>query len=303
MSQGDNSHITTRGMYPNNVSPNEVVFIPPLMGKYSISLDDGGFDAALFGFIYVIIDQRGTDGDAIKAAHRAFDTSSRSILTDFIKSKLTSEDKSPTDEEKQDIANAIQASVIDAAKEASDIWDFFDGRDRTIGFGSQFFDYADLVSMSSGTRNVRNVASPIWIKSQNVEIKVGRTYNFVSSTFQTETITIIRNYDLFGWIHVAKPKRPFGYLGELLDQYDQAVKAYKDVNSDISNIHDKLDKAKKKEREELLLELNHTRDFTKKAARRDVLIARSLYDNCRKGFQDGPYRENELQRDSILGCD
>ncbi len=82
---------TTRGMYPNGIEAGDDFNIPMSMGEYNVTLDNGGLGLSLIGCLFVLLDKRNTDADAIKAGHVALGISAQETLNDLIASKLFSD--------------------------------------------------------------------------------------------------------------------------------------------------------------------------------------------------------------------
>ncbi|HEY9096587.1 MAG TPA: hypothetical protein VIN35_12630, partial [Hydrogenophaga sp.] len=140
---------TTRGMYADGVAPGDLLPIPPDMGTHEVALDDGGLGLSLLGCLFVLIDERNTDADAIKAGHLALDESVRLALNQLAASKIAAPDKTPTAQEVKALSDFVGERVLAAIKNALSWWDLLDQQDRFVGSGFKVFSEAQLQAVSS----------------------------------------------------------------------------------------------------------------------------------------------------------
>lgn len=267
------SNWTTRGMYRNGVDPGEDSDIPASMGLYDVSLDEGNLGIVLVGCLFVIIDDGGTDGDAIKAGHEALAVSADRELNALIESKVSADDKTPTPMEIQQIADRIESDVTSAIKGKLSWWDVLDGRDRFVGFGHLFFPSDEL-------QKIADTGTP---GTEEISVKV-RKERFRQGPFGVPLPTLFDDYDVIGEIQVTKPERPSPFASEFED-FDQAVSLYKSVEEDITNVRDKLSKAKGEKRSQLRARLKYLQKFPKKEAIRDIAATRAVLNAKRKLYR------------------
>lgn len=223
---------TTRGMYANGVRAGDDVLIPQSLGRYATALEDAGLDAMFAGFICVLIDQDGTDGDAIKAGHIAFADSAHEALNevarDLVGPVLDGDEPDITPERIALIREKISADVTNAIRGAQNWRDYFDNQDDLIGFGLKTFNANQI-------KGAAEVANPI-----NLAINIRRER--VIQNQNQETI-LIDDYDVFGHFIASTPRRRGALNWPEHNGYDKAVEDYTDTRSAIDTLRNKLLKA------------------------------------------------------------
>ncbi len=249
------SHSTTKNVYLNNISAGDDLPIPEAIGRYNVTLDDGGIDAMLAGVLFILLEEDETDFDAIRAGHRAFAEVCDSILNEFIESKVFADDKSPTPDEVQMIADQIEREVKDAIKSAQGPWDYFDNQDDFQGFGYRFLTPDELKSLASNG-NIEGIHAPI----------NGDGYSWT----------------VHGSINIIDLDPPVDPFSIQLEEYQNAVKIYLGTQEKIDETEKGLKCAKGENRKALFNILRHLREVVKPAAKKSVIWSRTAYDNCRK---------------------
>lgn len=223
---------TTRGMYANGVGAGDDVLIPPSIGRFQTALDDAGLDAMFAGFLCVLIDQDGTDGDAIKAGHIAFADSAHAALNDMagdvVGQVLDGQSPDVSEARIALIRDKIRADVEGAIRGAQNWRDIFDDQDDFIGFGYQIFDATQI-------KGAAQVANPI-----NLAINIRRE-KIVKN--QNQEFTLVDDYDVFGHFTASTPKRPGSLNWPEYEGYDKAVADFTKTRSAIEALKLKLRKA------------------------------------------------------------
>ena len=223
---------TTRGMFSDGVHAGDDVLIPPSIGRYQNALDDGGLNAMFTGFLCVLIDQDGTDGDAIKAGHTAFADSAHDALNvvarELVGTVIDGKDPAISPARIAQIRDKIEQDVMAAVRGAQNWRDLFDDQDDFLGFGYQIFT-ADQIKAAA------DVANPI-----NIVINIRRERVL---KHQNQEITLIDDYDVFGHFIAATPKRPGPLKWPQFEGYDKAVADFTATKTAMDVLKGKLEKA------------------------------------------------------------
>jgi hypothetical protein len=119
----------SRDNYPNAVQPGLPVWIPPV-GTHTVELDDGGNGTAMAGVLVVLFRQHETLDDATAAGYAAFPDAVSTQLNDFVARNPFTQ---PTDDQVKAMADAIDAAVESAIKNALSWCDLLLPQDETIG--------------------------------------------------------------------------------------------------------------------------------------------------------------------------
>ena len=251
---------TTRGIYPNGVEAGDDVVVPLSMGEFDVTLDNGGLGLSLVGCLFVLIDERNTDSDAIKAGHVAFGASAHEALNDLAAAKVLVEDKTPTPDEVQAMATHIRDRVEAAIKGELSWWDYLDQQDRFIGSGFKVYSNAQI----SGTAEGGGGADSFVVKIR-AERNAGNAQ-------------LIDDYDVFGTLRVRLSESVPDPCGCEKKRFDEAVRILKDVRTKAAKLEGKIAAAEGEARHQLVAELRHIRKFTLKAALRAVGRTGTVYD-------------------------
>lgn len=243
---------TTRGMYPNGVEAGGDVVVPQSMGEFDITLDNGGLGLSLVGCLFVLIDERNTDSDAIKAGHVAFGASAHEALNDLAAAKVLVEDKTPTPDEVQAIATHIGDRVKAAIKGELSWWDLLDQQDRFIGSGFKVYSNTQISGIAEGGGGTDSFV---------VKIRAERNAG---------NAQLIDDYDVFGTLRVRLSESVPDPCDCEKKRFDEAVRVLQDVRAKAAELEGEIADAEGEARHQLVAELRHTRKFTLKAALRAV---------------------------------
>jgi len=213
------SHSTTKNQYLNDISAGDDLPIPEAIGRFNVTLDDGGLDAMLAGVMFILLEEDETDFDAIRAGHKAFAESCDYVLNAYIESKVSADDKTPTPAEVQMIADEIEKEVKDAIKSAQGPWDYFDDQDDFLGFGYRFLSPDELKSLASSGNN-EVITAPI----------TGKKYS----------------YTVHGSIDVVNLDPPVDPFRAEFDKYQEAVLVFVDTRKNINETEKHLRRVKPK---------------------------------------------------------
>lgn len=251
---------TTRGMYADGVRSGDDVLIPPSLGRYETALEDAGLDAMLAGFLCVLIDQDGTDGDAIKAGHAAFADSAHAALNELARGLvgqvLDGETPDVPEAGIAQIRERIRADVEGAIRGAQNWRDVFDDQDDFIGFGYQIFDATRI-------KGAADVANPI-----NIAINI-RSERIVKN--QNQEFMLVDDYDVFGHFTASKPKRPGSLDWPEYEGYDKAVADFTATRSAIDALKLKLLKAGGEADPKLVSEMRKLKRETLPRAKQELM--------------------------------
>ncbi len=245
---------TTRGMYANGVHAGDDVPIPPSMGNFEVALDDGGLGHMFTGFLCVLIDQDGTDGDAIKAGHEAFADAAHDALNDLAIELFLSGSTEISATQIDNVRDAIQSDVLSAIRNAQSWKDYFDDQDRLIGFGHQFFG-ADRLKAIANAPNPNPVNLAVHIRRED-------TIKLLNSEFQ-----VVEDYHVFGHLICSKPQRPGNLNWPEFEGYDQAIEAVDNVNAQIDKLRLQLHREPNGDRSRLESELRRLKEGARPEAR------------------------------------
>jgi hypothetical protein len=150
---------TTRGVFPDGIGAGDSIDIPPSLGDYQVVLDPSGFNIALVGTLFVLMEQDSTPGDAIRAGHKAFAEAVDSIINTYVDQQFPNV-PDPTEADIQALASQIQGEVMGAIRDELSAIHIFYNHDAFYGFG--FLLLADLPEISvGGVRTTRNFSSRI----------------------------------------------------------------------------------------------------------------------------------------------
>lgn len=248
---------TTRGMYPNGIEADDDITVPLSMGGFDITLDNGGgLVQPLIGCLFVLIDERNTDADAIKAGHNAFGISAHKALNDFVAAKIFDDDKTPTPAELKAMTDYITNAVTAAIKDKLSWWDILDQQDRFIGSGSKVYSETQISDIAGEDGGVDQFV---------VKIRAERTVQNPSSPTSTGTI-LIDDYDLFGTLRVRQVDPAPDPDDPKKDLFVKAVQYFQAVKATIVGLEEDISCAKGEARQELLAQLRHTQKVTLKAS-------------------------------------
>lgn len=248
---------TTRGMYANGVHAGDDVLIPSSMGHFEVSLDDGGLGHMFTGCLCVLIDQDGTDGDAIKAGHEAFGDSAHDALNDLAIELFLSGSTEISDTQIDNVRGIIRSAVLSAIRNAQSWRDYFDDQDRLIGFGHLFFGADRLKAMADAPNpNPSNLA---------INIRREDTINIHGIE-----IPVVEDYHVFGHLICTSPRRPGELNWPEFEGYDQAIEAYDSVNSEIDKLRLELHRAPAADYSKLESELKKLKTKAKPEARENL---------------------------------
>ena len=213
---------TTRGMYADGVAPGDLLAIPPDMGTHEVALDDGGLGLSLLGCLFVLIDERNTDADAIKAGHLALDESVRLALNQLAARKITAPDKTPTAHEVKDLSDFVGERVLAAIKTALSWWDLLDQQDRFVGSGFKVFSEAQLQAVSSQGG----------VETFEVNIHTERQ---LAAAGQPPRV-LIDDYDVLGTLRAQASAAPAPFDGPARDRFVQAVGSFQKVQTALDEL-------------------------------------------------------------------
>lgn len=251
---------TTRGMYANGVSPGDSVLIPPSLGRYETALEDAGLGAMLAGFLCVLIDQDGTDGDAIKAGHAAFADSAHASLNELarelVRQVLEGETPDVSEVAITRIRERVQADAKSAIRSAQNWRDLLDDQDDFIGFGYRIFDATQI-------KGAADVANPI-----NIAINIRRE-RLVKS--QGQEFMLVDDYDVFGHFLASKPQRPGALDWPEYEGYDKAVADFTATRSAIAALRHEILMAGGKSDPRLASEIRKQKEGALRRAKQDLM--------------------------------
>jgi hypothetical protein len=257
---------TTRGMYANGIAPGDQFAIPTSMGEFDVTLDGGGLGLSLIGCLFVLIDERNTDADAIKAGHVALDEAARTALNELAATKISAVDKTPTADEVKAMATYIGGRVLAAIKDQLSWWDALDQQDRLVGSGFKVYSDAQVTSIAGqGGGGVDQFA---------VNIRSERT---LPTTGQPPR-TLIDDYDVIGTLRVRQAEPVPDPSDPEKDRFVKAVDVFQKVQATMAGLEKDITKAKGDARKALLERLKQTRKFAHQAALRSLKTTRQAYD-------------------------
>jgi hypothetical protein len=193
---------TTRGVFPDGIRAGDVAEIPASLGSYQANLDPAGLGLAIVGALFVLLDQKDTPGDAIRAGHEAFAAAVDDALNRYVDSVTDITEISPTAEQIKVIVDQVQGQVTSAIRANVPLYDALNSRDYLIGFGYQIL----------GPDQLRGIAGrPYGSASFTNRIASSRTVDIISGV-----ILVVNDYEVFGQVSVADDDQP---PGEANDQY------------------------------------------------------------------------------------
>ena len=271
-----NQTATTRGFYPNGIHAGDDINIPLSMGEFDVTLDNGDLGISLLGCLFVLIDERNMDADAIKAGHVALGTSATNALNDLVAAKIGDDDKTPTSAEVKAMSSYIASSVEAAIKDKLSWWDYLDQQDRFVGSGFKVFSDALIGEIAGDSGGVDEFV---------IKIRAERTKNvtpiggpFGPQNQPPQTTTLIDDYDIFGTLRVRHTDVMPEPTDPEKDQFAKAVQVYKAVRAKMTKIKEGISCAEGDARHALLEDLRYTRKFTLKAARQALGATRAAYE-------------------------
>lgn len=274
---------TTRGMFPDGIESGDDVTVPASMGQFDVTLDGGDLGLSLIGCLFVLIDERNTDADAIKAGHVAFGVSAHEALNDLAASKVLADDKTPTPQEVKAMATRIENAVTAAIRNELSWWDLLDQQDRFVGSGFKVYSDARMSAIAAADGGadqfVVNIRSERTVSSTQV--------NLSGQPPQPASVTkLVDDYDLFGTLRVIQADAAADRPGPDRDRFVDAVQVFQEVQSRMRGLEDKARGAKGEARQQLLAQRTHIRKFAMKAALRSLGNARKAYDSNRSDVFD-----------------
>jgi hypothetical protein len=256
---------TTRGMFANGIAPGDQLTIPQSMGEFDTTLDGGGLGLSMIGCLFVLIDERNTDADAIKAGHVALDEAARTALNELAASKISAEEKTPSAEETQAIAKFISKQVLAAIKEKLSWWDALDQQDRMVGSGFKVYTDAQIAAIEGQGGGVDQFT---------VNIRAERN---LAQTGQPPQV-LIDDYDVIGTLRVRQAQPVPEPSDPEKERFVNAVGVFQKVKAAITALEKDIAKAKGEKRKELLEQLRQIRKFNCKAALHGLVSTRQAYD-------------------------
>ena len=265
---------TTRNMYPNGVEAGDDIVVPLSMGEFDVTLENGGLGLSLAGCLFVLIDERNTDSDAIKAGHVAFGASAHEALNDLAAAKVLVEDKTPTPDEVRAMATQIGDRVKAAIKEELSWWDYLDQQDRFIGSGFKVYSDAQISEMADGGGGADSFVVKIRAERNVPDHQPG----FPKPPQPPAAQILIDDYDVFGTLRVRQSDPVPDPSDREKERFDEAVRVLQDVRGKVAELEGKIADAEGEARDELVAELRHIRKFTLKAALRAVGRTGTAYD-------------------------
>ena len=147
-------------MFPNGISAGDSVDIPPSLGAYQLVLDSSGFNVAMVGTIFVLMEQDSTPGYAIRAGHQAFAEAVDGAINEWVDQQPLTNVPEPTDADIQAMASQIQGEVMGAISGELSCYHVFYNNDDYYGFGYLYL--ADLPDITShGVTTTRSFSSRI----------------------------------------------------------------------------------------------------------------------------------------------
>lgn len=278
---------TLRSDFPT-VETGDDVTIPDSIGRYTMVLDDGNQGRALAGALVLLLEQGGTDGDAIKAGHKALGGAVEAALDGYIFSKLLQDPlPPPNNQEIQALADQIEGDVKDAIKSASDWWDYFDGKDAMVGFGHHFLTFENLMDLAGqGADSEEDLV--FHVESQK------------TVPLQGGALTLIDDFDIFGSVRVTTDPPAFvgGDMRVQGEVYSDAVDHFNQINERIAEMLTKLQGSEPDPRGRIAEEWKHLRDVVRPQAAKGLTRAHKEYVSAHnRAFPElGSYLEEKLAR-------
>ncbi len=274
---------TTRGMFPNGIEFGDDIMVPASMGQFDVTLDGGNLGLSLIGCLFILIDERNTDADAIKAGHVAFGESAHEALNELAASKVLADDKTPTPQEVKTMAARIEDAVTAAIRDKLSWWDLLDQQDRFVGSGFKVYSDAQISAIAAGDGGTDQFV----VKIRSERTVSNSQTNLFGQPPQPATVTkLIDDYDLFGTLRVSQADAAADPPGPDKDRFVDAVQVFQQVQSQMRGLEVKARRARGEARQKLLAQLTHIRKFALKAALRALGTERKAYDSKRSGRFD-----------------
>jgi len=248
---------TTRGVFPNGISAGDVVDIPDSLGDFQVTLNPS-FGLAAVGTIFVLIDEDGTPGDAIRAGHEEFASAVDDALNEYVNQASSPEELSPTPEQIRTMANHIQGRVKSAIKDAIPLHHILDNPDDVIGFG-----YFIL-----GSEQLQQVATRPFGRLSFT--------NRITNTARLFGATFTNDFEVFGDTTIVDDGQAPGQGNSQYAPYAGAVENYLSIEREIADAIQRLQQTPS-ERRELAARLAHLRHDLRPQSLQLIEDAEMLY--------------------------